>query len=115
MPTQEQKQRLERIIERLQEDERLRGDLQDSAAQSLLEWAIAQVSAAAQKGESELQEAVRNVRQAAVKAASSGLSEPEQIIAVANRALSTSPEQGLVALSPAPIVLAEPHNDEKAS
>lgn len=114
MPTNEQNQRLERIIERLQEDEHLRGDLQDAAAKSLLEWAIAQVRAGAQGGEAQLQATVRNVRQAAAKAASSGLSEPTQIIAAANTALSRPVEQGLLALSPAPLVPVEPHNDEEA-
>lgn len=113
MPNNEQTQRLERIIERLQEDEHLRGDLQDTAAKSLLQWAIAQVSAAAERGESELQEAVRNIRQAAAIAASSGLSEPEQVIAAANTALTGGAEHGLLAVKPAPIVLAEPCDDKE--
>ncbi|HEX9369717.1 MAG TPA: hypothetical protein VF897_01875, partial [Roseiflexaceae bacterium] len=40
-------ERRQRIVERIQEDERLRGDLEDEAAKALLSWASARAAAAA--------------------------------------------------------------------
>jgi hypothetical protein len=86
-------ERAQRAIERIQEDERLRGDLEDTAATDLVAWASDQAAAAddASLSDEEFAAAVMAIRTAARKAARSGEREAGQIRKLAEEALSSSP------------------------
>lgn len=82
--------RQQRLIERIQEDERLRGDLEGEAAKSLVAWASAKVEAAAadEARPDELVEAeVQTIRATARRIARSGEHDPQQVVALAEAAL----------------------------
>ena len=84
-------ERQQRVVERIQEDERLRGDLEDDAAAALISWAVARVAAAAAdpaRPDPALEADVQAVRSAARSAARSGESEPERLVALAEAALA---------------------------
>ncbi|KAB8143998.1 hypothetical protein F8S13_08915 [Chloroflexia bacterium SDU3-3] len=101
MPDNERQQEM---IERLQEDERLRGDLGDEAAAALLAWAEAQVRALTDdpaRPDAEVEPAVLQVRSAARRAAKSGADDPQAIAAQADAELA-SLRGAAQAPSPAP-------------
>lgn len=84
-------ERQQRLIERVQEDERLRGDLEDTAAIALVQWASDQVARAAAdpaRPDDEVETEVQSIRRAARTAANSGEGDPQQLIALANEALA---------------------------
>jgi hypothetical protein len=86
MPTE----RAQRAIERLHEDERLRGDLDDTAARALLDWASQQVATLADNAnhsDSEVSAGVQAIRTAARAAARSGLNAAQEVVAAAEQAL----------------------------
>jgi hypothetical protein len=90
MPENERQQR---IIERIQEDERLRGDLEDDAATPLINWAIQRASAVAANTalpDDSVDAEVQAVRKAVQAAARSGETEPTRLIALAEGALNQS-------------------------
>lgn len=89
------------LIERIQEDERLRGDLGDTAATALVHWAIEQVQHAAadpQHSDDDLAAIAQAIRSAARGAARSGTEEIAAVIACAETALAGS---GVLAPAPA--------------
>lgn len=89
MPDNERQQEM---IERLQEDERLRGDLGDEAAAALLAWAEAQVRALTDdpaRPDAEVEPAVLQVRSAARRAAKSGADDPQAVAAQADAELAS--------------------------
>ena len=74
------------MVERVQEDERLRGDLPDEAAAALVEWAskrVAAASAAAARPDAEVEAEVQTIRAAARAAARAGETNPQRLLAVA--------------------------------
>ncbi len=86
-------ERQQRLIERVQEDERLRGDLEDTAATALVEWASQRVATAAAdpaRPDAEVEAEVQAIRAAARSAARSGESEPQRVIELATAALAES-------------------------
>src|SRR5262249_11414941 len=85
-------ERAQRAIERIQEDERLRGDLEDSAATELVAWASEQAAAADNEtlSDEEYAATVTEIRTAARKASRSGELEAGQIRKLAQEALSGS-------------------------
>ena len=91
------------LLERLQEDESLRGDLEDPAATALLDWASARIRAVAadpQRGDEALAADAQAIRQAARAAARMGISDPQQVVTAAAAALQqASPRED----SPAPV------------
>lgn len=91
------KERQARAAERLLEDEGLTGDLTDDQAKPLLEWASAEAARAAAdpaKTEEELDEALRAIRRAVLKAAQEGASEDgERLVARAEEALAPAPPE----------------------
>lgn len=83
--------RQQRMIERVQEDERLRGDLAGENAQQLVDWATAKVrafAADANQSDDEVEAQVQAVRFAARHAAQAGVHEPHRIIALAEETLA---------------------------
>jgi hypothetical protein len=86
-------QRQQLILERLQEDERLRGDLEDAAATALLGWALERAAAAAadpSRPDEAVESDVRAVRISARAAARSGEHAPDRLIALAEAELQKS-------------------------
>lgn len=86
------------MIERIQEDERLRGDLVGEAAQQLVDWAIAKVRTLTDnpaQPDAEVEAQVQAVRMAARHAAQAGAAEPEAVVARAEAALATLPSQSV--------------------
>jgi hypothetical protein len=84
-------ERQQRMVERIQEDERLRGDLEDAAATALVEWASERVAAAAAdpaRPDAEVDADVQAVRAAVRTAAHSGEGDPQRLIALAGAALA---------------------------
>jgi hypothetical protein len=84
-------ERQQRMVERIQEDERLRGDLEDAAATALVEWASERVAAAAAdpaRPDAEVDADVQAVRAAVRTAAHSGESDAQRLIALAGAALA---------------------------
>jgi len=84
-------ERQQRMVERVQEDERLGSDLSDAAATALVEWASQRVAAAAAdpaRPDSEVEAEVQAVRTAARAAARSGEGDPQKVIAYADAALA---------------------------
>jgi hypothetical protein len=82
--------RRQRIIERIQEDERLRGDLAGEAARALVEWAVRRAEAAIDAAQSDesVDAAVMAIRAAARAAAHSGATTAQEVIAKAEAALA---------------------------
>jgi hypothetical protein len=88
-----QNERQQRLIERILEDERLRGDLEDTAATALVEWASQRVATAAAdpaRPDAEVEAEVQAIRAAARSAARSGETEVQRVIELANAALAGS-------------------------
>lgn len=84
------------LLERLQEDESLRGDLEDRAAVALLAWAsarIREVAADPQRGDEALAADVQAIRQAARAAARMGMNDPQQVVAAAAMTLQQATTQ----------------------
>lgn len=84
-------ERLQRLAERIQEDERLRGDLEDDLASALLAWAIERVEVAAAdpaRPDAEVEPEVQAIRAAAQAAARSGESDPQRLITLAEAGLA---------------------------
>lgn len=85
-----QNERQQRVVERILEDERLRGDLEDTAATALINWASARAEAAAAdpaRPDDAVEAEVQAVRMAARSAARSAESDPQRLIALAEAAL----------------------------
>ncbi len=83
--------RLQRFLERIQEDERLRGDLMGDAATALVQWASEQVQQVAgdpARPDAEVEAAVKTIRMVAAQAARNGDSTPEQVVAEASALLA---------------------------
>jgi hypothetical protein len=98
-------ERQQRMVERIQEDERLRGDLPDDAAAALVEWAGKRVAAAAAdaaRPDAAVEAEVQAIRAAARAAARSGESDPPHLLALAEAKLAQRPASGspLVAMQP---------------
>lgn len=94
--------RQQRMIERLQEDEHLHGDLTDEAFKALLDWATAKVHAATDdvaRPDAEVEADVQAIRSAARKAARSGESQSQQLVALAETALGQNNTTGAPAAS----------------
>lgn len=86
-------ERQELLIERIQEDERLRGDLEDAAAKALVAWAserVAQAASDPERPDAEVEAEVLAIRAAARKASHSGESDAQAVIAHAEQALAPS-------------------------
>ena len=84
-------ERQQRLIERVQEDERLRGDLPDAAATALVEWATKLVSAAAAeptRPDAEVEAEAQAIRAAARAAARSGEGDSQRLLALAEGELA---------------------------
>lgn len=91
------------LLERLQEDESLRGDLQDPAATALLDWAsarIREVAADETRADALVNADVRAIRQAARMAASAAVDDPQQVVAMAAAALQRAAMRGPVTSAP---------------
>jgi hypothetical protein len=85
--------RQQRMVERIQEDERLRGDLEDSAATALVNWASERAAKAAAdpaRPDDAVEAEVQMVRKAAQAAARSGESDPQRLLSLAEEALAGS-------------------------
>lgn len=83
--------RQQRMIERVQEDERLRGNLSDEAAAALVEWASQRVTAAAAdpaRPDVDVEAEVQAIRAAARSAARAGQADPQRVIGLADAALA---------------------------
>jgi len=83
--------RQQRLIERVQEDERLRGDLTDDAATALVEWASQRVAAAAAnpaRPDDDVEAEVQAIRTAARAAARAGEGDPQRVVALADATLA---------------------------
>jgi len=96
------------LLERLQEDESLRGDLEDPAATALLEWASARIrelAADSQRGDESLVANVQAIRQVARMAARMGMNDPQEVVAAATMTLQQAsvheePSSSATALHP---------------
>src|SRR5438093_315446 len=100
-------ERQQRMVERIQEDERLRGDLEDPAATALINWASERAAAAAAdpaRSDDAVEADLAAVRQATRAAARSGETDPERLIAIAEAALAKSMAPALSASESAPAV-----------
>ena len=78
--------RQQKIVERIVEDEALRGDLEDSAATALVKWAsdrAGTIAADASRTDADVDAAASAIRTAARQAANSGETEPERVVAQA--------------------------------
>jgi hypothetical protein len=79
------------MVERVQEDERLRGDLPDDAATALVEWASERVAAAAAdltRPDAQVEAEVQAIRAAARAAARAGETDPQRLLAQAETELA---------------------------
>jgi len=86
-------ERQQRMVERILEDERLRGDLEDSAATALINWASERAGSAAAdpaRPDDAIEADVQAIRKAAQAAARSGESDPARLVEVAQAALAKS-------------------------
>jgi hypothetical protein len=86
-------ERQQRMVERILEDERLRGDLEDTAATALIQWASERAGAAAAdpaRPDDAVEADVQAVRKAARTAALSGETDPQRLLAVAESNLAPS-------------------------
>lgn len=108
--------RQQRLLERLEEDERLRGDLAGEAAQQLLDWARTKVLALTNdpsRPDSEVEAQVQAVRSAARQAARAGTQEAQQVVALAEAAYAaTMPSK---TFSTANIIQPYEHETERPS
>jgi hypothetical protein len=89
-------QRQQRMLERVQEDERLRGDLPDEAATALVEWASQRVATAAvdpARPDAEVEAEVQAIRAAARAAARAGETDPQRLLAIAETELAQGTAQ----------------------
>ena len=87
-------ERQQRMAERILEDERLRGDLEDDAATALIGWASERAVAAAADPthtDAAVEAQVQAIRQAVRAAALSGETAPQRLIALAAARLAPSP------------------------
>jgi hypothetical protein len=110
-------ERQQRIVERIYEDERLRGDLEDDAATPLLAWAAERAGDAAAdpaRPDEAVEEGVRAVRAAVRAAAGSGETEPTRLIALAEAELRQRLPQAEAAPS-SPAILSETQTEVEAS
>jgi hypothetical protein len=85
--------RQQRMAERILEDESLRGDLEDSAATALLDWAsqrAVRVAADPAQPDVQVEAQVQLIRQAARAAALSGEAEPMRLIALAEAKIASA-------------------------
>src|SRR5262245_42926161 len=104
-------ERQQRMVERVQEDERLRGDLPDDAATALVEWASKHVAAAAAdpaRPDAEVEAKVQAIRTAARAVARTGETDPQRLIALADaeqaqRTASAAPSVAPPAATPSAI------------
>ena len=86
-----QNDRQQRMAERILEDERLRGDLEDDAATALVDWASKRAAAAAAdpaRPDAAVEAEVEAIRKAARAAARSGETEPQRLIGLAEARLA---------------------------
>lgn len=86
-------ERTQSAIERLHEDERIRGDLGDGAARALLEWATRQVTMVASdasRSDAEVAAGVQAIRTAARIAAREGQALADAVVAAAEHALRSA-------------------------
>jgi hypothetical protein len=84
-------ERQQRMVERGQEDERLRGDLPDEAAVALVEWAGQRAAAAAAettRSDRDVEAEVQGIRAAAYAAARAGETDPRRLLAQAETSLA---------------------------
>jgi hypothetical protein len=84
-------QRQQRMVERIQEDERLPGDLPDDAATALVEWASRRAAAAAadpQRPDAAVEAEVQMIRAAARAAARAGEQDVPRLLALAEAELT---------------------------
>ena len=84
-------ERQQRIVERILEDEGLRGDLEDTAATALVNWASKRAEAAAadpSRPDDAVEADVQAIRAAARAAAQSGETDPRRLVAKAEAALA---------------------------
>jgi hypothetical protein len=81
--------RRQQIVERIQEDERLRGDLAGEAAMALVQWAVqrAEATIATSQPDEVVDTAVTAIRSAARSAARSGATTAQEVIAQAEAEL----------------------------
>lgn len=83
-------ERQQRLIERVQEDERLRGDLEGDVAKALVQWASERVGVAAAdptRPDAEVEAEAQAIRAAARTAARAGESDARQVVALAEEML----------------------------
>jgi hypothetical protein len=117
--------RQQTVVERILEDESLRGELEDPAATALINWASERAGAIAadpSRSDQAVDAAVQAIRMAVRQAASSGEQDPERVVALAEAALakqapSQASEIAEAAPSQPPAVLtaAEPQPDAAES
>lgn len=96
-------QRQQLVVERILEDESLRGDLDDTAAQALLTWATGTagtIAANTTLSDAEVDNKVQAVRRAALIAAGSGVSDPKLLVAQAAAALPAAAPDAVSAITP---------------
>ena len=96
-------QRQQLVVERILEDESLRGDLDDTAAQALLTWATGTagtIAADTTLSDAEVDNKVQAVRRAALIAAGLGVSDPTLLVAQAAAALPTAAPDAVSASAP---------------
>jgi len=89
--------RQERVVERILEDESLRGELEDPAATALINWASERagtIAADPSRSDPEVDAAAQAIRTAARQAATSGEQEPERVVALAEAALAKQSPPG---------------------
>src|SRR5688572_22366405 len=94
------------MIERVQEDERLRGDLPDAAAIALVEWASKHVATAAAeptRPDAEVEAEVQAIRAAARAAARAGETDPQRLLAIAETELAKDTGQTVLPTTTSPI------------
>jgi hypothetical protein len=99
-------ERQQRMLERVQEDERLRGDLPDDAATALVEWASRRVAIAAAeptRPDAEVEAEVQAIRAAARAAARAGQTEPQRVLAIAETKLAQGTVQAARPVTMAPV------------
>ena len=97
--------RQQRMAERILEDERLRGNLEDDAATALVDWASQRAAAAAAdpaRPDEDVEAQVEAIRKAARAAALSGETEPRRLIALAEARLAPGATVSAGAAQPAP-------------
>lgn len=83
--------RQQRVVERILEDESLRGELEDQAATALINWASERagtIAADSSRSDQEVDAATQAIRMAAREAANGGESDAERLVAAAEAALA---------------------------